>query len=414
MRHESVSFTNPRGQRLAGRIDFPVLPEPIGWALYAHCFTCSKNLRAIGRITETLGLHGIATLRFDFAGLGESEGEFADTNFSTSVDDLAAAAQFLADNYAAPEIAIGHSLGGSVVLAAASRISSLRAVATIAAPANPAHLERHLSNDLKRIEEQGEAEVLLAGRPFVIRDQLLEDVRQVDLASAIGSLGRPLLVLHSPIDNMVGVENAGEIFTAARHPKSFVSLDTADHLITADTDATYAAEVIASWATRYIARDLASHSQPDIALDAPPSVTVVRTEDGFRTDVIANGHPLVADEPESVGGTNLGPTPYDLLLASLGACTSMTLRMYADRKEWPLESVEVSLTHRKIHASDCTHCETETGKIDEIKRTITLVGDLDEAQRDRLLDIADRCPVHRTMHGEVAVHTSLAPATSPA
>jgi len=408
MKHEKVTFPNGRGQMLAGRIDYPVTGDPIGYALYAHCFTCSKNLRAIGRITETLAAHGIATLRFDFTGLGQSEGEFADTNFSTSIEDFMAATHFLRDNYDAPEIVIGHSLGGAVALATAPDLPKVKSVVTIAAPASPEHILKHLAHDIDMIRAEGQAEVQLAGRPITIKDQFLHDIEGVDLTERIASLGKPLLVLHSPVDNTVGIDNASDIFNAARHPKSFVSLDSADHLISDDGDARYVAEVIASWATRYISGDLTSHSQPDFVAGAPESVTIVRTEKGFRTDIISNGFPLVADEPASVGGGNTGPTPYDYLLSALGACTSMTIRMYADKKEWPLESVTVRLTHRKIHAGDCELCETERGMIDEMTREVTLVGELDEDQRQRLLSIAERCPVHKTMHGEVAIHTTLA------
>ncbi|NND03988.1 MAG: OsmC family protein [Acidimicrobiia bacterium] len=408
MQYDKVTIDNGRGENLAGRIDFPVNGDPIGYALYAHCFTCSKNLRAIGRITETLAAHGIATLRFDFTGLGESEGDFAATNFTTNVQDFVAATRFLRDNYGAPEIVIGHSLGGAVALAAAPDLPKVKCVVTVAAPATPEHILNHLEKDLETIHSEGEADVQLAGRPITIRDQLLHDIEGVDLTERIAALGKPLLVLHSPIDNTVGIDNAADIFEAARHPKSFISLDSADHLISDDEDARYVAEVIASWATRYISGDLTSHSQPDFVADAPESVTIVRTEQGFRTDIISNGFPLVADEPTSVGGTNTGPTPYDYLLSALGACTSMTLRMYADKKKWPLESVTVRLTHRKIHAGDCELCETEKGMIDEMTREISIVGDLDEEQRHRLVEIAERCPVHKTMHGEVAIHTKLA------
>jgi putative redox protein len=407
MRSERITFPNGHGQMLAGRIDYPVSGEPLAYALYAHCFTCNKNLRAIGRITQTLALHGIATLRFDFTGLGESEGDFADTNFTSSVDEYRRAADYLAEHHAAPEVLIGHSLGGAVALAAAPSIASARAVVAIAAPANPEHIKRHIARDLDAIEAEGAADVLVAGRPFTIRQQLIDDVERIDLANDIARLRRPLLVLHSPIDNTVGVENALEILDSAKHPKSFISLDNADHLISVDADARYVAEVICSWANRYTTGDLTAHAQPDFLTDVPRSVTVARTEQGYRTDVVANGFALVADEPTSVGGTNTGPTPYDYLLTALGSCTSMTLRMYADRKEWPLETVTVRLTHHKVHVRDCAQCESEAGFVDHIDREITVTGPLDADQQRRLGEIADRCPVHKTLHGEVVVNNRL-------
>jgi putative redox protein len=409
MQYEKVTFLNSTGEALAGRIDFPLHGEPLAYALYAHCFTCNKNLRAIGRIASTLAHHGIATLRFDFTGLGESGGEFPETNFTSSVADFIRAARFLGDRYESPELLIGHSLGGAVALAAAGEIESVRAVVTIAAPATPRHIERHIVDDLDTIEAEGEAEVMLAGRSFTIRKQLLADVESVRLGEAIAGLGRPLLVVHSPSDNIVGVDNAAEILAQARHPKSFLSLDGANHLISVDADARYVAEVIAAWANRYTSGDLAAQAQPDFIIDAPKSTTVVRTEAGFRTDIVSNGFPLVADEPTSVGGTNTGPTPYDYLLTALGTCTSMTLRMYADRKEWPLESVTVRITHHKVHARDCAECEAATGYVDTVDREIELVGPLSDKQRERLLEIADRCPVHKTLHGEVLVQSRLVP-----
>lgn len=408
MRSARVTFPNAHGQLLAGRIDFPVTGEPLAYALYAHCFTCNKNLRAIGRIAETLAHHGIATLRFDFTGLGDSEGDFSETNFSSSVADLTQAARYLEEHHAPPELLIGHSLGGAVALAATSSIESVRAVVTLAAPATPQHIERHIAVDLATIKADGVAEANVAGRPFTLRKQLLDDIEAVQLDEAVAALRRPLLVIHSPVDNTVGVENAAEIFSYARHPKSFLSLDDADHLISVDDDARYVAEVIAAWASRYTSGDLATHAQPDFVVDAPESVTVVRTEEGFRTDILSNGFPLVADEPASVGGTNTGPTPYDYLLTALGSCTAMTLRMYADKKGWPLESVSVRLTHRKVHAKDCAACESDAGYVDQVEREIELAGPLDFDQRERLKGIADRCPVHKTLHGEVVVTGRLA------
>ena len=380
------------------------------YALYAPCFTCTKDLHAIGRISATLALHGVATLRFDFTGLGGSEGDFAETNFSTSISDCLAAADFLSENHLAPEILIGHSLGGSVVLAAASEIASANAVITIAAPSSPAKIERHISSDIEAILTQGEAEVDLAGRMFTIKEQFLADIRSYDLGAAIEGMRLPLLVVHSPIDNTVGIENALEILDHARHPKNFLSLDGADHLVSDDDDARYVAEVIATWADRYTRVDLSDHAQPDFVAHAPRSVTTVRIEDGFRTDIISNGFPLVADEPRSVGGTNTGPTPYDYLMTALGACTAMTLRMYADRKKWPLETVTVNLTHEKVHARDCVEIESDTGYADRFSREIQIEGDLDDSQRDRLREIADRCPVHKTLHGDVVIASTLAPA----
>jgi len=408
MRYEKVKFAGSSGQLLAGRIDFPLTGEPLAYALYANCFTCHKNLSAVGRIAETLAHHGIAMLRFDFTGLGDSEGDFSETNFSTSVKDFLLAAEFLAANHGAPELLIGHSLGGAISLAAASSIESVRAVVTLAAPVTPKHIERHIAADLAAIETEGEAQVVLAGRMFTFRQQLIDDIGRTRVDEAITALGRPLLVIHSPTDNVVGIENAAEILDLARHPKSFISLDGADHLITVDDDARYVAEVIVSWANRYTSGDLAAHSQPDFVSEAPESVTVVRIEDGFRTDIISNGFPLVADEPASVGGTNTGPTPYDYLLASLGSCTAMTLRMYADRKKWPLETVTVRLTHHKVHARDCAECESDSGYADHIDREIEVSGPLSSEQQERLGEIADRCPVHKTLHGEVIVSSHLA------
>ena len=406
MHYKRITFDNGRGQKLAARLDFPVDSAPAAWALFAHCFTCTKNLKAVGNITAALNRERIAVLRFDFTGLGESEGEFADTNFSSNVEDLLAAAGYLEQNWQAPSILIGHSLGGAAVLQAASRVPSAKAVATLGAPADPAHVSHLIESSVEEIEENGVANVRIAGRPFTIRKQFLDDLQDTRMEGFIGSLHRALLILHAPLDQTVGVDNAARIFHAAKHPKSYVSLDTADHLLSDEADSRYAGSVIAAWARRYI-----EIPEETSRIDADPAdnrIVVQTGESGYRTEILANGHALIADEPISVGGTNTGPTPYDYLVAALGACTSMTLRMYADHKEWPLEEVTVRLHHAKVHKQDSSDDAGGKGeKIDQIDREIELAGPLDEEQRQRLLEIADRCPVHRTLHGEVEVHSSL-------
>ncbi len=348
---------------------------------------------------------GIGVLRFDFTGLGESEGEFAETNFSSNVADLAAAADFLKDNFAAPKLLIGHSLGGAAVLQAAGRIDSCAAVATIAAPADPSSVTRHLGNTTQEIEQRGEAEITLGGRKFRIKKQFLEDLEQVQMEDTIRNLGRPLLLFHSPQDAVVGIENARKIFETARHPKSFISLDKADHLLSAREDSLYLGSVLAAWAHKYIGLAQEDKRRRDLA----DNRIVVRTgRKGYQTEIQVNEHSLIADEPLAVGGANTGPTPYGLLVAALGACTSMTLRMYADRKQWPLEAIVVRLKHEKIHASDCQQCDFQKdGKIDRVQREIELMGELSPEQRRKLLEIADKCPVHRTLEGKTIIESHL-------
>jgi len=402
MQSRRIRFPNSSGENLAARLDFPIDKTPVAFALFAHCFTCSKSLKAVGNIIRALNERGIAVLRFDFTGLGESEGEFADTNFSSNVEDLVSAADYLAGKYEAPKLLIGHSLGGAAVLKAASKIPSAAAVATLGAPSEPTHVKRLLSGAIEAIETTGEAEVTLAGRPFKIKKQFLDDLTASRMDDTIRSLGRALLVLHSPIDQIVGVDNAQRIFKAARHPKSFVSLDGADHLLGKEVDSCYAGDVIASWAAKYLGDARVADRE---ATDE--GVVVWTGRDKYRTEIISRGHRLIADEPVQVGGTDQGTTPYELLLAGLGACTSITLRMYADRKGWPLESITVRLNHKKVHAADCEECETGMGKIDVITLELELSGPLDEEQRGRLIGIADRCPVHRTLHSEVIVRKSV-------
>jgi len=400
---ERSDFTNAQNHKLAALLDRPDGPVR-AVALFAHCFTCGKDNKAARRIAEGLKLHGIAVLRFDFTGLGMSEGEFANTTFSSNVDDLVAAADHLRETLAAPSILVGHSLGGAAVLAAAHRIAEARAVVTVNAPCDPAHVVGLLGEHVARIHDQGEVEVTLAGRPFRIRQALLDDIAEQKLSARIATLRKALLVFHAPADAIVGIDNASHIFTTAKHPKSFISLDGADHLISRPSDAAYVADVIAAWAERYL--DMAADDQP--SADTPEGAVLVReTRRGqFQQEVIVGPHRLLADEPVAVGGLGSGPGPYDLLLAALGACTAMTVRLYADRKQLPLRQVQVRLSHAKIHAADCAECETKEGMIDRIERVIRFDGDLDTAQRARLIEIADKCPVHRTLESEINIRTA--------
>jgi len=402
-----TAFDNGRGQRLAAILDRPVDDRPIATAMLAHCFTCSKSYKAVRHISRALAAEGFAVLSFDFTGLGESEGEFVETSFSSNVDDLVAAAAFLEESYGPPSVLIGHSLGGAAAIMAASRIASSTAVVTIGSPADLDHLATMLEPARTEVDRSGSAEIVLGGRRVSIGKALMDDLSEVKMHDAIADLDRALLVLHAPGDKVVGIRHASTIFTTAKHPKSFVSLDSADHLLSRAEDSRYAAGVIANWAKKY----LPDHQEEVKLPERGDNRVIARTgASGYRTEILANGHPLVADEPISVGGSNTGPSPYELLAAALGACTTMTLRMYADRKGWPLEEVEVRLRHEKIHCVDCAEASNGRSKIDHIQRELVLEGDLDESQRNRLVEIADRCPVHRTLHADVRITTTLADA----
>jgi len=399
-----VTITNKAGAKLAARLDLPV-GKPKASALFAHCFTCSKDIFAASRISLELADLGFAVLRFDFTGLGASEGEFANENFSSNIEDLVAAADFMRDQGEAPRLLIGHSLGGAAVLAAAADVPEAVAVATIGAPFDPGHVAHLFQSASDEIKAKGEAEVLIAGRPFTVKQQFLDDIAAHNSRDYILALKKALLVFHAPRDTVVGIDNAAEIFKAAKHPKSFVSLDDADHLLSRRADAIYVADVLAAWAARYLPK---AAPAKDALAAMPGEVVVAEAGEGKFTQVIRSGeHSLIADEPTSVGGDERGPGPYDYVLAGLGACTSMTVRMYAERKGWPLERVLVGLSHRKVHAEDCVDCETKAGKLDEIERWLTFEGDLDRDQRARLLEIADKCPVHRTLIGEIKIRSEL-------
>jgi putative redox protein len=404
MQFQKLTFKNAEGKSLAARLDLPIDEKPMAYAIFAHCFACTKNLNAVVNISRALTRSGIAVLRFDFTGLGESEGDFADTTFTSNVSDLVAASRFLQSEFEAPKILIGHSLGGAAVLLAAARIPSSVAVATIAAPADPSNVAHFLKNSACEIEARGEAEITLMGKTFKLKSQFLHDLEHVHMAEAIRNLGKALLVLHSPRDEVVSIQNAAEIFQAARHPKSYISLDRADHLLSNRRDSQYVGSVLAAWAQKYIAASVEEKRVRDLT----DNRMVVRTgKTGYQTEIRVNDHSLLADEPIALGGSNTGPAPYDYLVAALGACTSMTLRMYADRKKWPLDSVVVRLKHEKRHADDCLQCDSQERKIDHIEREIELIGPLDAEQRKRLLVMADRCPVHRTLHSGVVIDTRL-------
>lgn len=404
-RSERVEFEGAFGDTLAARLERPS-GVPRAYALFAHCFSCSKDILAATRISQRLARQGIAVLRFDFTGLGHSEGEFANTNFSSNIEDLIQAAAFLERDFEAPTLLIGHSLGGAAVIAASRRIASTRAVVTINAPADADHVRKQFTEQVPEIEARGEAEVHLAGRPFRIKKQFLDDIEGRSLEEAASALKLPLLIAHSPIDETVSIENATRLFVAAKHPKSFLSLDHANHLLSGKDDARFVADVVAAWANRYAAED----RLPEPPAAVPQGVVVQETGQGkFQNWVVDADDIGLTDEPESYGGMGSGPTPYGLLSASLGACTSMTIRMYADRKEWPLDRVTVTVTHNKDHADDCAHCGEEHRKVDIFERSIRLEGDLESEQLDRLMEIADRCPVHRTLHEPVVVRTRRAP-----
>ncbi|MCK1642653.1 OsmC family protein [Bradyrhizobium sp. 157] len=404
MPNERFQFTGEGGHQLAAALDMPDGPVQ-AYALFAHCFTCGKDVLAAKRIATALSAKGIAVLRFDFTGLGSSEGEFANATFSSNVADLVHAADHLRETRTAPAILIGHSLGGAAILAAAGQITEAKAVVTIAAPSDPVHVTHLFKDRLDDIRMHGTVEVQLAGRPFHIKREFLDDIAEHSLAAHIAKLHKALLIMHSPTDDTVGIDSATKIFAAAKHPKSFVSLSGSDHLLSGKRDGAYVADVIAAWAERYIEPVAA---QP-VASKAPRNVVVRETRNSKFQQIVTTGpHEMVADEPVAVGGQDSGPGPYDFLLAGLGACTSMTMRMYADRKSLPLDRVTVTLKHSKVHAKDCAECETREGMLDQIDRVISIEGALDADQRARLMEIADKCPVHRTLTSEIRIVTRAA------
>jgi len=402
MKLQKVMFKNKEGQELIGRLELPVDSHPHNFVLFAHCFTCNKNLLAVKNIGKALSSNGFAVLRFDFTGLGESEGDFADTNFSGNVEDLVAAADYLKENYKAPSLLIGHSLGGAAVIFAAAHIPSVKAIATIGAPSNPVHVKQLLKSSIEEINSEGKATVNLSGRDFTIKKQFLDDLESKSLPETVKRLRKPLLIMHSPLDQTVGIKNAEEIYLAAHHPKSFVSLDDADHLLSDKKDSVYAGKVIAGWAERYLniptTSTLKTKQQVAASLDR---------DDGFSTQMKIGNHYMLADEPIEFGGNDFGPSPYEFVSAGLSACTAMTVQMYAKRKQWDLQNIEVHTSYSKTHAQDCEDCESPSSRIDTFDREIKLTGDLNEKQKDRILQIADKCPVHKTLHSDTQIVTKI-------
>ena len=396
-----VAFPNAAGQELVARLDLPVNRHPHAFALFAHCFTCGHTLTAMHNISRELNLHGIAVLRFDFTGIGESEGDFVDTTFTSNISDLESAAEYLKKHYEAPKLLVGHSLGGAAVLCAARRLPSVKAVVTIAAPFAPDHVSRHFRDKLETIVANGRATVDIGGRPFAIGKQFIEDLENHQLSENIRHLDAALLILHSPQDRTVNIDEAAKLYRAARHPKSFVSLDGADHLLSDDADSHYAGRVIAGWSDRYLP---VPEKDP---IRSSHSVAVRLGAEGYTTEIMVRQHHLTADEPEKVGGKDYGPGPYELISAGLGACTAMTIQMYARRKGWTVDEVQVHLDHQKDYAKDMEEADEKPTKIDHFERVVILKGDLTDEQRTRLLQIADRCPVHRTLHETVRVSTVL-------
>lgn len=399
---ESLKISTPEGHQLSGALELPT-GFVRGAALFAHCFTCTKQSKAATTITRALAKEGIATLRFDFTGLGTSEGEFGRAGFASDVADLIASARYLLERFERKILLVGHSLGGAAVIAAASELgaSDIAGVATIGAPSDVPHVLQNISGDLDRIEKDGQGEVSIGGRSFLLGREFIERTREVDLLEQVKQLRVPVMIMHSPTDEIVGIEHASNLFVGAKHPKNFISLAGADHLLLEEDDALFVAQMIAAWSARYLSRNA--------ALPKAENGVVVKTGNGkFGTEVYAASHQFLADEPRSYGGDDTGPTPYDLLLAALGTCTAMTMKMYADRKQWPFEGTRIHLTHERDHHKDCDHCEDEGegAQIQALHRSIEILGDkLSQDQRTKIIEIADKCPVHRTLEGHLHIHT---------
>lgn len=401
MQKLEVSFKKSSSKVLKGVLELPTNKKPKNFVLFAHCFTCNKNFHAPSKIGKSLASKGYGLLRFDFTGLGDSEGDFEDTNFSSNVEDLIAAAEFLKKEYVAPTMIVGHSLGGAAALFASKQIDSIKCIVTINAPSNLSHVQKHFESSVDEIEQAGFANIKIGGRSFKIKKQFIKDLKSNEDASALKEIKKSLLIMHSPQDKIVSIKHAEDLYRAARHPKSFVSLDGSDHMLSTKEDSEYVGSVISAWAGKYLKEPKA----PELETDHEVMANLGET--GFTTQIIAGNHHFIADEPKKMGGSDLGPNPYELVSSGLAACTSMTIQMYARRKKWTVENVETHVSYSKKHATDCADCENKKAKIDNFEREISIKGDLDKKQLKRLMEIADKCPVHKTLSAQAQITTKL-------
>lgn len=404
MKRTKLNIQNKKGHKLQAHMELPANQKPNYYAVFAHCFTCNSSLSAVKNISRSLTNHGFGVVRFDFTGLGKSEGEFSESHFSANVDDLLAVNEYLKEHYQAPSLLVGHSLGGAAVIVAASKLTNIKAVATIGAPAAVNHVTHLFSHSIVEVKGKGDVEVNIGGRPFKINQEFVDDFSKINLPEITKNLHKPLLIMHAPFDQIVGIENAHKLYHDAHHPKSFVSLDNADHLLSNSKDSMYVGNIIGTWVQRYF------EPQDNTMLATKNEQLVAHlnlVEDNFTTSIQTKKHSFIADEPESVGGNDFGPSPYDYLSTGLAACTVMTLKMYAQRKKWDLQEVYVYVTYSKKHSDDLM-LDLETPKrIDHLQKRLKFVGNLDEKQKIRLKEIAARCPVHKTLQSEVIIETVL-------
>lgn len=404
MQNTRLNIQNAQGFQLQAYLELPANQKPHQYAIFAHCFTCNSDLHPVRNISRALTAHGFGVVRFDFTGLGKSEGEFADSYFSANVSDLLAVSDYMKEHYLAPALLVGHSLGGAAVIVAASKLESVKAVATIGAPASTEHVKKHFSHHVDEIAEKGGVEVNIGGRPFKINQEFVDDFEKTDLLKITEKLHKPILIMHAPFDKVVGIENAHQLYTSAHHPKSFISLDDADHLLLNSKDSCYVGTMIGTWVQRYF------KSEDNEMLDTEGEQLVAHLDlekDNFTTSIQTAKHTMIADEPVSAGGNDFGPSPYDLLSAALAACTVMTLKIYAERRQWDLQEVYTYITYSKKHSDDLELDVDKPTRFDHLLKKIKFVGNLDSSQKEKLKEIAAKCPVHRTLLSDIIIETEI-------